>query len=214
MLNARLENLRTVLCLGAHADDIEIGCGGTLLHLLAEHPSLEVYWVVLGADDQRADEALRSAESLLADAGSSKIVVKGFRDSFFPYIGCEIKDYFHQLRNEISPDLIFTHRREDAHQDHRLTAELTWNAFRDHLILEYEIPKYEGDLRAPNVFVPLDEATCRRKIDTITKHFRSQHPKPWFSEDLFWSLLRIRGAESNSPSNFAEGLYCRKLRLT
>jgi LmbE family N-acetylglucosaminyl deacetylase len=213
MLNTRLDNLRTVLCLGAHADDIEIGCGGTLLNLLAEHRSLEVYWVVLGAGGERSVEAQRSAESLLRDAASKKIVVREFRDGFFPYIGGEIKDFFHQLRDDISPDLIFTHRREDMHQDHRLTAELTWNVFRDHLILEYEIPKYEGDLGTPNVFVPLGEETCRRKIETITKHFPSQHEKPWFCKDLFWSLLRIRGVESNSPSKFAEGLYCRKLRL-
>ena len=213
MLKSEFKGLQTILCLGAHADDIEIGCGGTLLKLLAENESLHVHWVVLGARDRRAEEALASARAFLQDAGSSEIVIKGFRDSFFPYVGGEIKEYFCDLQKEVSPDLIFTHRREDMHQDHRLLAELTWNAFRDHTILEYEIPKYEGDLGCPNVYVPLDEPTTHRKIDLIVDSFKSQHSKGWFSADLFRALMTIRGAESNSPSKFAEGLYARKLTI-
>ena len=213
MLKSEFKGLQTILCLGAHADDIEIGCGGTLLKLLAENESLHVHWVVLGARDRRAEEALASARAFLQDAGSSEIVIKGFRDSFFPYVGGEIKEYFCDLQKEVSPDLIFTHRREDMHQDHRLAAELTWNAFRDNLIFEYEIPKYEGDLGAPNFFVPLKESTCRRKVESIVEAYDSQRSKPWFGEDVFWSLLRIRGMECNSPTRFAEGLYCRKMTI-
>ncbi len=205
--------MRRILCIGAHADDIEIGCGGTLLRLLADRPEVEVHWVVLGAPGERADEAARSAELFLRGAGSQQVAVKGFRDSFFPYEGGPIKEFFHELSREVDPDVIFTHRREDMHQDHRLAAELTWNAFRDHLIFEYDIPKYEGDLGTPNVFVPLEASTCRRKVDSIVKTFASQQAKPWFTEDLFWSLLRLRGVECNSPTRFAEGLTCRKMTL-
>ena len=213
MLKSEFKGLKTILCLGAHADDIEIGCGGTLLKLLAENESLHVHWVVLGAGGRRADEATASAGAFLDRAGSSRVVVKGFRDSFFPYVGGEVKEYFCELQKEVAPDLIFTHRREDMHQDHRLVAELTWQAFRDHLILEYEIPKYEGDLGNPNVYVPLSESVSRRKVDTILDAFPSQRDKPWFSEETFWSLLRIRGVESNAPSRYAEGLYCRKMTI-
>jgi len=213
MLNMRLDRVRTILCLGAHADDIEIGCGGTMLRLLAERPEVDVYWVVLGARNERADEAARGGELFLRGARNQKIIIKGFRDSFFPYEGGPIKAFFQELGRDVAPDLIFTHRREDMHQDHRLTAELTWNAFRDDLILEYEIPKYEGDLGAPNVFVPLEESTCRRKVESIVEAYASQRSKPWFSKDVFWSLLRIRGMECNSPTRFAEGLYCRKMTI-
>jgi len=213
MLRMGFHQLRTILCLGAHPDDIEIGCGGTLLKLLAEHRSADVYWVVLGANGERAEEAARGADEFLRDAGKRNVRIKGFRDSYFPHIGGEIKDYFEQLKREVSPDLIFTHRREDMHQDHRLVAELTWCAFRDHLILEYEIPKFEGDLGHPNFFVPLEEPTCRRKIDTIANTYRTQHSKTWFSEDTYWALLRIRGVECNAPSKFAEAFDCRKLTV-
>ena len=213
MLRANLHNLQTVLCFGAHADDIEIGCGGTILKLLSEYPQLAVHWVVLAADEQRATEAVRSAEVFLRDAGARKIVVEHFRDSFFPNDWGRLKEQFHQLRMEVSPDLIFTHRREDMHQDHRVVAELTWCTFRNHLIFEYEIPKYEGDLGTPNIFVPLSESTCRQKVDTVSSCFESQQDKPWFTDDTFWSLLRIRGLESNSPSKFAEAFYCRKLTI-
>lgn len=213
MINANLGRLRTILCLGAHADDIEIGCGGTILKLLAEYEPAQVHWVILGANEQRAEEARQSAELFLGNATECRLTIKPFRDTFFPYEGARIKEVFRQLQGDVSPDVVFTCRREDMHQDHRLVAELTWNTFRDHLIVEYEIPKYEGDLGAPNIFVPLEKSVCQKKIDCITKAYQSQHEKPWFTEDTFWSLLRIRGIECNSPTGYAEGLYCRKLTI-
>jgi len=213
MIPFQLGQLKTILCLGAHADDIEIGCGGTILELVAARPSIEVHWVVLSGDSRRAAEALRGAERFLQEAERKNILVEGFRDGFFPYEGKEIKEYFHRLQQKVAPDLIFTHRREDVHQDHRLVAELTWNAFRNHLIVEYEIPKYEGDLGTPNVFAPLSADTCRAKVGAIVDCFQTQHGKPWFSPETLWSLLRLRGLECHSPSAFAEGLYCRKAIL-
>jgi LmbE family N-acetylglucosaminyl deacetylase len=204
--------LRSILCLGAHADDIEIGCGGTLLDLLARHCGVHVHWVVLSARDERAREAAASAPKFLAGAASHQVVLKTFRDTFFPGQYVAIKEFFEELKQQVAPDLVFTHRREDLHQDHRLTAELTWCAFRDHLVLEYEIPKFEGDLGAPNVFVPLDESACRRKIDLLMESFPSQQAvRPWFTPDTYWALLRLRGLECNSPTRYAEGLYARKL---
>jgi LmbE family N-acetylglucosaminyl deacetylase len=203
-------NLRKILCLGAHADDIEIGCGGTLLRLLSENQGVQVYWVVLSSTPARADEARHSADLYLQMAAEHQFEIKSFRDSFFPYDGGEIKDYFHSLGRRFSPDLIFTHRRDDLHQDHRLVSDLTWNAFRNHLILEYEIPKYDGDLGRPNLYVTLEESTCERKVNTLLEAFPSQREKPWFTRDTFLSLLRIRGIESNSPTRLAEGFYCRK----
>jgi LmbE family N-acetylglucosaminyl deacetylase len=209
----RFDKLRTILCLGAHSDDIEIGCGGTLMKLLVERSGLDVHWVVFSADGVRAAEANASADAILASAASKRIVLHSFPDTCFPFVGMEIKERFRQLQSEVSPDLIFTHRLEDRHQDHRLLAELTWNAFRNQLILEYEIPKYEGDLGAPNFFVPLDEQLCQRKCNHVVQHFPSQQQKPWFTADTFRSLMRIRGVESNAPGGFAEGFYCRKLVL-
>ena len=200
-----------VLCVGAHADDIEIGCGGTILSLLDARPDLSVTWVVLSAEGIRAEEAQRSAERMLAGAVKREIVLEGFRDGYFPYDGARIKDTFEALKARVSPDLVLTHFRDDRHQDHRLVSELTWNTFRDHCVLEYEIPKYDGDLGTPNVFVPLDDAVCRRKIDTILTSFASQASKRWFSADLFRALLRLRGMECNAPSTFAEAFYGRKL---
>jgi LmbE family N-acetylglucosaminyl deacetylase len=212
MLLLKLENVRTILCLGAHADDIEIGCGGTVLKMLAARPNeIEVHWVVLSGDQRRGEEARNAAARILKDAAARHVDVKGFRDTFFPYVGGEIKEYFHQLSGEVSPDVIFTHRGEDRHQDHRLVWELTWNTFRDHLILEYELPKYEGDLGQPNLYVTLDEPLARRKVHALTECFPSQHQKPWFSADTFWSLMCLRGLECRSPTKLAEGLYCRKM---
>ena len=200
-----------MLALGSHADDIEIGCGGTLLRLAAER-DLDVRWVVLSASEERAAEARRSAEAFLGGAAGSHVAVEGFRDAFFRY-GGEVKEYFERLKAEVAPDLILTHHGSDLHQDHRLVAELTWNTFRDHLILEYEIPKYDGDLGSPNAFVHLDEATARRKAALLLDWFPSQRSKPWFTEDLFLALMRLRGMEAASPSGFAEGFYARKLVL-
>jgi len=202
-----------LLCVGAHSDDIEIGCGGTILRLLAEYPDSEVHWVVVGSTAQRDHEATGSAEDFLAGAGKKEIIVRNFKESFFPYRGEEIKAFFEELKATVSPDVVFTHYRNDLHQDHRVVAELTWNTYRNHLILEYEIPKYDGDLGAPNVFVHLDEATCEQKIALLLKHFQTQRDKDWFTPDLFRSLLRLRGVESRSPGKFAEAFYGRKITL-
>jgi LmbE family N-acetylglucosaminyl deacetylase len=205
--------IRQVLCLGAHCDDLEIGCGGTVLGLASGPTPPAFTWVVFASDAAREAEALHAADSLLQGTPNARIIIKKFRDGFLPYEGAAVKEAFEELKEIVSPDLILTHYRDDLHQDHRLISELTWNTFRDHLILEYEVPKYDGDLGVPNVFVPLDESQCRRKIETILTSFPSQHGKRWFSEDLFRSLLRLRGMECNAPGNYAEAFYGRKLRL-
>ncbi len=199
--------------IGAHSDDIEIGCGGTILKLIEQGSLSEVCWVVLTGETNRAAEAVQSADALLAGIQGKRVILKDFRDGYFPYDGAEIKTFFEQLKVELSPDVILTHQRSDLHQDHRVTCELTWNTFRDHLILEYEIPKYDGDMGAPNLFVPLDETLCRRKIDHLMTHFGSQRSKRWFKEDLFSGLLRLRGMECHSPTSYAEAFYCRKAVL-
>jgi LmbE family N-acetylglucosaminyl deacetylase len=202
-----------LLALGAHADDIEIGCGGTILHLIERGLVATATWVVFSGAEQRAGEAHASAAAFVEGVNEQSVVVHGFRDGFFPYSGATIKETFERLKQEVDPDLVVTHRGDDAHQDHRLISELTWNTFRNHLVLEYEIPKYDGDLGRPNLFVPLEEPTYRRKLELLQKHFPSQHSKPWFTEDTFLALMRLRGMESNAPSRYAEGFYCRKLLL-
>jgi len=206
-------NPRTLLCLGAHCDDIEIGSGGTVLRLAEHYPDLHVYWVVLSSSPARAAEAHKSAERFLERARHKDVVIKDFRNSFFPFIGAQIKEFFEELKSRIAPDLVLTHARGDLHQDHRLTCELTWNTFRDHLILEQEIPKYDGDLGAPNVFVPLQPAHCEAKVTNILECFPSQHDHPWFTRETFMALMRLRGVESNAPSGYAEAFYCRKAVL-
>jgi LmbE family N-acetylglucosaminyl deacetylase len=203
-----------VLCLGAHCDDIEIGCGGTILRLLAQRRNVEVKWVVFAASPDRRLEAEKSAEMFLKEAVKKEIVVRDFKESFFPYIGSEIKVYFEELKRTIRPDVVFTHFREDLHQDHRLISELTWNTFRDHVILEYEIIKYDGGLGSPNAFVPLSEEVCARKIQYLMENFQSQRSHQWFTEETFRAMLRLRGVESNAPSKFAEAFYARKLVLS
>ncbi|MGZ4316802.1 MAG: PIG-L deacetylase family protein [Gaiellaceae bacterium] len=202
-----------VLCLGAHCDDIEIGCGGTLLRLVEANPALRVDWVVFSSDERRAAEARAGAAAFLAGAAGTNVAVEAFRGRFFPYVAVEIKEYFDRLGASVSPDVVFTHHRHDLHQDHQLLAELTYNTFRDHLILEYEIPKYDGDLGRPNVFVRLDRAHAERKADTIVEVFESQRDKHWFSRETFLSLLRLRGIEAKSPGGYAEAFYCNKLVL-
>jgi LmbE family N-acetylglucosaminyl deacetylase len=200
-----------ILCLGAHADDVEIGCGGTIMRMISENKQPEVYWVVFSALGQRRREARTSARIVLAELQKKTIVTKGFRDGFFPFEGIAIKDEFEALSRLFSPDLIFTHYRDDRHQDHRLISDLTWNTFRDHLILEYEIPKYDGDLGSPNFFMDLDESICRKKCKHILKSFESQKTKSWFTEETFMSLGWIRGMESRSTGKYAEAFYCRKI---
>jgi LmbE family N-acetylglucosaminyl deacetylase len=201
------------LAIGAHPDDIEIGCAGTLLKLIEESVVSEIIWVVLSGKGERAEEARRSAEALLEGVPRSEVVLCDFPDGFFPYQGTKVKEFFEGLKANFSPDVVFTHQRGDLHQDHRITCELTWNTFRDHLILEYEVPKYDGDMSAPNAFVPLSEHLSQRKIEHLMDHFGSQRSKHWFREDLFSSLLRLRGMECNSSSSRAEAFYCRKAVL-
>lgn len=200
-----------VLCLGAHSDDIEIGCGGTILRLLSEYDDVEVHWVVFGSSGKRDVEAVRSANKFLTDVKKKEIIIKNFKNSFFPYAGGEIKVCFEELKKRVSPDIIFTHYRQDLHQDHRVISDLTWNSYRDHQIFEYEIIKYDGDLGVPNCFVHLNEEICKKKINYLMKFFKTQTNKDWFTPDVFFSLLRIRGIESKAPEKYAEGFYCRKL---
>ncbi len=206
-------SLHQVLCLGAHSDDIEIGCGGTILKLLEIYPDLRVVWVIFSATASRKEEAIASAKTFLSSVKPENIdiYIEGFRDGFFPYIGGEIKEYFEQLKPKINPDLIFTHYRDDRHQDHRLISDLTWNTWRNHLILEYEIPKYDGDLGQPNFFVHLNKSICHKKIKYLIEHFETQANKHWFEEETFSSMLRLRGLESNAPDRYAEAFYCRKI---
>jgi LmbE family N-acetylglucosaminyl deacetylase len=204
--------LNRLLVIGAHSDDIEIGCGGTLLRLLRDYPDVEVTWMVLSAHGDRADEARSSADALLSSV-RCRILIHSFRDGFLPYEGAAVKDHFEELKALPAPDLVFTHYGRDAHQDHRLVSELAWNTFRDHMILEFEIPKYDGDLGAPNFFVRLDEAHVQAKVAHLQRHFPSQAGRRWFTEDLFRGLLRVRGMECNAPSGYAEGFYSRKAVL-
>jgi len=203
-----------ILCLGAHCDDIEIGCGGTILTLLERYSEVIVDWVVFSSSVSRAVEARESADIFLENSHEHRVIVKSYRDGFLPYHGAQVKDDFEALKSSPDPDLILTHCRDDRHQDHRLVSDLTWNTFRDHLILEYEIPKYDGDLGHPNFFVPLAESVCSKKIDTILKCFRSQGRKHWFDEPTFMAILRLRGVESNSPTHHAEAYHCRKAILS
>jgi LmbE family N-acetylglucosaminyl deacetylase len=211
MIHLSLERARRILCLGAHSDDIEIGCGGTLLTLGQRHTGLEILWVVFSGEGARTREARQSAQRFLESFAVRKVVVKPFKGSFFPYQGVAIKKYFEGLKS-FEPDLVFTHYRHDRHQDHRVLSDLAWNTFRDHAILEYEIPKYDGDLGIPNVFVPLDAEVVKTKTDLLCKAFQTQRNKHWFTEDTFLSLMRLRGIEC--ASQYAEAFHGRKLVLS
>lgn len=202
-----------ILCIGAHADDIEIGCGGTILKLLQTHPGSRVVWVVLTARGDRKREAVQSATAFLRGAGATQVITKSFRESYLPYQGKEVKKYFDTLPRIIDPDLIFTHYRHDLHQDHRVVCELTWNTYRRHQILEYEIPKYDGDFGRPNLYVPLTDEVSREKVRLLMEGFATQRSKRWFTEDTFYGLLRIRGIESPSTTKYAEAFYARKVVL-
>lgn len=211
-LNPPNEQLR-LLCIGAHSDDIEIGCGGTLLEWLSIHTQTDVTWVVLCASGFRAIEARNSAKALLRRAKQTNLKLYGFRDGYLPTQFAEVKTQFNALKSKVQPDVIFTHRLDDRHQDHRLVAEFTWQTFRDHVIFEYEIPKYEGDLGQPNLFVPLAESTGRQKVEHIMRHFDSQSSKDWFCPETFFGLMRLRGIECRAVSGFAEALHARKLSI-
>ena len=208
-----LERAPRILALGAHSDDIEIGCGGTLLRLQAEQSDLDVTWVVFCSTPERAREAEASAKGFLEGAARRQVVVKSHRDGFLPAEWTEVKEEFEQLKSLVVPDLILTHHGKDAHQDHRVVSELTWNTWRDHLILEFEIPKYDGDLGQPSVYVPLDPATLERKIERVLSAFPTQAGKSWFTADLFRSVARIRGMECAAPGRYAEAFHARKLVL-
>ena len=208
MLKLELSGARRLLYLGSHPDDIEIGCGGTLFTLAEADPGLNVLWVVFSGNMQRAEEARKSGQRLLEKVGQRKVVMKQFRESFFPSQSSRIKTYFETLK-KFRPDLIFTHYRDDRHQDHRLVSDLTWNTFRNHFILEYEVPKYDGDLGQPNLFVPLEPPVAHAKARHICGDFPSQKAKHWFSEDTFLGLMRLRGVECGAA--FAEAFYCRKI---
>jgi LmbE family N-acetylglucosaminyl deacetylase len=211
MMGLDLRGIRRVLCVGAHCDDIEIGCGGTLLTLAAVIPDLAVRWVVFASDEPRKREALACAERFLRGT-RAEITVHGYRDAFLPHSAEAVKEEFERLK-EFAPDLVLTHFRQDAHQDHRLIAELTWNTFRRHLILEYEIPKYDGDFGAPNVFVPLDPAFAEEKVRHILECYKSQADRHWFSRDLFMAVMRVRAMEANAGLDHAEAFYGKKLVL-
>ena len=210
LLNKSRDSSLKILCLGAHSDDIEIGCGGTIMKLLQTYSNVEFLWVVFSADEIRKQEALKSASLLLEKALIKKIRIHNFRDSFFPYQGSEIKESFEDMK-AFNPDLIFTHQYSDLHQDHKQISELTYNTFRNHLILEYEIPKYDGDLGSPNVFSLLEKTLCNRKTKLLIDSFKSQEHNQWFSESTFQAILRLRGIEANSPTGYAEAFYCRKI---
>jgi LmbE family N-acetylglucosaminyl deacetylase len=211
-LTKKADQALTVICLGAHSDDIEIGCGGAILRLATEHPGSIFHWVVFSAIGPRADEARKGAELFAGAKNLRGPILKTFRDGFMPFVGGEVKDVFEELKS-VNPDIVFTHTRKDAHQDHRLLSELTWNTFRDHLILEYEIPKYDGDIGQPSVFIPLSEKVYKEKIRFISEAFVSQHSKDWFDQSTFLSLMRLRGMECRAPSGYAEAFYSRKLVL-
>ena len=208
-LTAAGGNVERVLAIGSHADDIEIGCGATLLALTRKRP-LHVTWVVIAASGTRADEARQSAEAFLTDAANADVRILEFRDSFLPYDGGKVKEAFEDLK-DVDPDLVLTHTRHDLHQDHRLACELTWNTFRNHLILEYEVPKFDGDVGVPNVFVPLETELVDTKVDLIGKYFQTQSGKHWFDEELLRALMRLRGMEC--ATRYAEAFTCRKLSL-
>ncbi|MBZ5510173.1 MAG: PIG-L family deacetylase [Acidobacteriia bacterium] len=212
-LNGGASRPLNVLCLGCHSDDIEIGCGGTILRLAEQYPGSTFHWVVLSAVGVREAEAQRAARMFVGSGNLQGPLLKAFRDSFMPFEGAEIKAVFEELKAAVSPDLVLTHYRNDAHQDHRLIAELTWNTYRDHLILEYEIPKYDGDLGQPSLYIPLSAEVCQKKVRYLLDAFPSQRTKRWFEESTFLGLMRLRGMECNAPSGYAEAFYCRKLVL-
>ena len=201
-----------VLCLGAHSDDIEIGCGGLILSLVKGRRPVDVTWVVFSAPREREREARRGAAAFLKGAARTDVIIKQFKDGHFPYEGAAVKAVFESLK-PINPDLVLTHYRDDRHQDHRVLSDLAWNTFRDHFVLEYEIPKFDGDLGQPNCFVPLDRATAARKASYLDKVFGTQRDKHWFSSETFMGLMRLRGMECRAPGGFAEEFYARKISL-
>ena len=205
---------KCVLFIGAHCDDIEIGCGGAILALVKQFPSAKFVCVTLSSDGERAAETRAAAARLLEGAEDPVILLESFKGGYFPYVGLDIKNFFEDLKQTYEPDLIFTHRRHDLHQDHRITNELTWNTFRDNLILEYEITKYDGDIGVPNTFIPLTRQQLQRKIAVLMECFPSQHRRTWFTRETFEAIARLRGIECNAPEGYAEAFFGRKMRLS
>lgn len=203
----------SLLLLGAHCDDIEIGCGGTLLKLLDEYEISEIKWIIFTSDETRKKEAFNSAKQFLESIDAADVLIMDYKDGYLPSLWSEIKDEFEKIKESYDPDIIFTHYRNDLHQDHRTINELTWNTFRNHLILEYEISKYDGDLGNPNCFVSLTENQIERKKQIIMDSFESQLGKHWLDETLLKSMMRIRGVECASETNYAEAFYNRKMVL-
>jgi LmbE family N-acetylglucosaminyl deacetylase len=210
---AQPEETLRVLCLGAHSDDIEIGCGGTILSWIREGVKVHIDWCVLSALEQRSSEARASAEEFLEGAASAHVTLGEFRDGYFPAQGCDLKNWFESLKKRVDPDVILTHRKDDAHQDHRELSSLTWNTFRNHLILEYEIPKWDGDFGQPNLYQPLAEDVLERKIELLLKHFGTQRSKDWFDDATFRGLARLRAMECRAPERAAEAFYLRKATI-
>ncbi len=204
-----------VLCLGAHSDDIEIGSAGALLTVLASRPESHVTWVVASADETRSQEAFESARTLLAGRATVDVRALGLRESYFDRLGAAAKEAFEEVRSSLStePDLVITHYRDDRHQDHRMVSDITWNLWRDHLVLEYEVPKWDGDLGTPNLYVPLEAEVAERKLAHLEAHFASQHGKDWYDDGVFRGLMRLRGMECRARSGYAEGFYARKVLL-
>jgi len=213
MASLHLHGVKKLLCVGAHSDDIEIGCGATVLRLIREQPDLQIYWLVFSAPGLRAREAKASAGEFLRGIRARQIRTMTYRESFFPDEWSRIKETFERVKRSFEPDLVLTHYRDDRHQDHRVLSDLAWNTFRNHLVLEYEIPKYDGDLGSPNVYVPVPQELCERKVSLLLRHFQSQRDKHWFTADTFWALLRLRGIECAPSARFAEAFYGRKLSL-
>jgi len=213
MRRLSLERVGSVLLLGAHSDDIEIGCGGTVLRLLGDNPACAVHWIVFSAHADRAVEARASAARFLGGAEKPTVELHEFRDGFFPSEHARIKALFEILKGRVDPDLVFTHYRDDLHQDHRVISELTWNTFRRHAVLEYEVPKWDGDLGTPNVYVPLDAAQAQRKVTILMECFGTQRGKHWFDTETFEGLMRLRALECNADSRRAEAFYGRKVTL-
>jgi len=199
-----------ILCIGAHCDDIEIGCSGTVLRLLDAHPDIHITWLILTGNADRQAEAKASAINLIG-ADRVELVFHGFRDGYLPYIGETVKEAFEEIKSRTDPHLILCHWEGDRHQDHRFISELTASTFRKNLILEYEIPKYDGDMGRPNVFVPITEDILKKKISNLMRCYPSQVDKNWFDAETFTSLHRLRGVECGSDSRYAEGFYCRKM---
>jgi LmbE family N-acetylglucosaminyl deacetylase len=210
---ARTDRPPTILFLGAHCDDIEIGCGGTILRLRESMPEAEIRWLIFASNEVRRREAMESADQFLGGRSRDSIRIESFRDGYLPYSGGQVKDVFEDVKRDVSPDLIFTHHRHDLHQDHRLVNELTWNTWRNHMILEYEVPKYDGDLGQPNVFVAVSPEQVERKIKIVLEVFSTQTSKNWLDADTLRAILRLRGVESNTPERYAEAFYAPKLLL-